>query len=146
MDTEKQIYFYEHDFYVFSNFSSFKLMWKGVDYMTSEHAYHAERFADEKMKEEIRNMRSAHEAYKYAQENKHLQVENWNEIKLSVMKDILREKVKQHAYVNKKLLDSGDRELVEDSWCDSFWGWGPNKDGENHLGKLWMEVRNEIRK
>lgn len=34
--------------------------------------------------------------------------------------------------------------LIEDSWRDSYWGWGPNKDGNNHLGKLWMEVRKEV--
>lgn len=114
--------------------------------MTSEHAYHSERFSDSAMKEAIKNMRSAHDAYTYAQVNKHLQVENWNEIKLSVMKEILHAKVTQHSYVKKKLLESGDKELVEDSWRDSFWGWGPNKDGQNHLGKLWMEVREEVRK
>lgn len=36
---------------------------------------------------------------------------------------------------------AGDRELVEDSWRDDFWGWGPNRDGKNMLGKLWMELR-----
>ena len=60
------------------------------------------------------------------------------------MKDVLREKVLQHPYVKKKLLESGDKELVEDSWRDGFWGWGPNKDGENHLGKLWMEIREQF--
>lgn len=122
------------------------LEWKGVLYMTSEHAYHSERFSDPVMKEAIKNMRSAHDAYTYAQVNKHLQVENWNNIKLSVMKELLQAKVAQHPYVKKKLLESGDKELVEDSWRDGFWGWGPNKDGENHLGKLWMEVREEVRK
>lgn len=62
------------------------------------------------------------------------------------MKGILLAKVAQHPYVKKKLLQSGDRELIEDSWRDDFWGWGENKDGANHLGKLWMEVRNEIQK
>lgn len=60
------------------------------------------------------------------------------------MKEIIRAKVAQHPYVKKKLIESGDRELVENSWRDDFWGWGPNKDGQNHLGKLWMEVRKEI--
>jgi predicted NAD-dependent protein-ADP-ribosyltransferase YbiA (DUF1768 family) len=34
--------------------------------------------------------------------------------------------------------------LIEDSWRDDFWGWGENKDGKNMLGKLWMEVREEV--
>lgn len=131
---------------MFSNFSSFALERKGVVWMTSEHAYHAERFTDESMKQAIADTRSAHDAFTYAQVNKPLQRPDWNEIKLSVMKEILHAKVAQHPYVLKKLLESGDRELVEDSWRDDFWGWGPNKDGKNHLGKLWMEVREEVRK
>ncbi len=145
LDTDKQIFFYENEFYVFSNFSSFAIEWKGKLYMTSEHAYHSEKFEDEELKEKILNARSAHEALKLAEANKDKYREDWEEIKLDVMKEILRTKVEQHPYVKKKLLESGNRELIEDSWRDPFWGWGPNKDGENHLGKLWMEVREEYR-
>lgn len=142
---QEPVFFYEHEFYIFSNFSSFMLEWKGNLYMTSEHAYHSERFDDEKMKEAIRSMRSAHDAFTYAQENKQLSRSDWNDIKLGVMKTILRAKVAQHPYVKKKLLASGERVLIEDSWRDDFWGWGSNKDGQNHLGKLWMEVREEVK-
>lgn len=143
-DTDKRIFFYEHEFYVFSNFSSFMIEWKGKLYKTSEHAYHCEKFEDENLKEQIRNTRSAHDALKLAYSNKNKYKKDWDEIKLKVMKEILREKVLQHSYVKKKLIESGDKELIEDSWRDSYWGWGPNKDGENHLGKLWMEIRNEF--
>lgn len=142
---QEPIFFYEHEFYVFSNFSSFMIEWKGHVYMTSEHVYHCERFDDETMKEEIRRTRSAHEAFTYAQKNKHLSRKEWDDVKLAVMKSILLAKVEQHPYVKKKLLESVERALVEDSWRDDFWGWGPNKDGQNHLGKLWMEVRNEVK-
>lgn len=144
-DTDKQIFFYEHEFYVFSNYSSFQLEWKGKLYPTSEHAYHSEKFDDEDLKEQIRNTRSAHDSQKLANANKDKQRKDWDEIRLSVTKDILHAKVAQHPYVKKKLLESGDRELIEDSWRDDFWGWGPNKDGANHLGKLWIEVRDEVR-
>jgi len=131
---------------VFSNFSSFKLNWKGVDWMTSEHAYHAEKFEDSKILEQLKNTRSAHDAMKLAYANKDKYRKDWDEIRLEMMKKILLAKVEQHPYVKKKILESGDRELVENSWRDSYWGWGPNKDGENHLGKLWMEVREEVRR
>ena len=144
-DTDKQIFFYEHEFYVFSNFSSFAIEWKNKLYMTSEHAYHSEKFEDINLKERIRNARSAHDALKLAQLNKDKYRADWDTIKLKVMKEILRAKVEQHLYVKKKLIESGSKELIEDSWRDSYWGWGPNKDGENHLGKLWMEVREEFR-
>jgi ribA/ribD-fused uncharacterized protein len=61
------------------------------------------------------------------------------------MYDILWAKQSQHEYVRRKLIQTKGRELVENSWRDDFWGWGPNRDGLNMLGKLWMEVRDELR-
>jgi len=145
LDTEQQIFFYEQEFYVFSNFSSFKLEWKGKLWMTSEHAYHSEKFEDEDLIEQLRNTRSAHDAMKLAYAHRDAYREDWDEVKLKIMKEILHAKVDQHPYVKKKLLESGDKELIENSWRDDFWGWGPHKDGANHLGKLWMEVREEVR-
>ncbi len=143
-DTETQVFFYEHEFYVLSNFSSFMLEWKGRLYPTSEHAYHSEKFESEALKEKIRTTRSAHDSATVAHDHKGDYRKDWDDIKLGVMKEILRAKVTQHPYVKKKLLETGTRELVEDSWRDDFWGWGPNKDGQNRLGKLWMEVRSEL--
>ncbi|MBI1999050.1 MAG: NADAR family protein [Parcubacteria group bacterium] len=146
LDNEKQIFFYEQEFYVFSNFSSFKLEWNGELWMTSEHAYHSEKFTDHpEIVRQLKATRSAHDALKLAYANRDKYPENWDDIKLKVMKEILRAKVAQHPYVKKKLLESGDKELIENSWRDAYWGWGPDKDGENHLGKLWMEVRKELK-
>lgn len=75
-------------------------------------------------KEHIRLCTSAHEAFKFANRNKNLYIEYWDEIKFDIMKSILMEKVKQHPYVLKKLLDSGTKILVENSWRDSVWGCG----------------------
>ena len=119
------------------------LEWKGKLYPTSEHAYHSEKFEDEELKEQVRTTRSAHDSQKFANAHIAQRRKDWDEIKLGIMKEILRAKIAQHPYVKKKLIESGDKELIEDSWRDDFWGWGPNKDGGNHLGKLWMEVRAE---
>jgi ribA/ribD-fused uncharacterized protein len=143
---DEPICFYEHEYYVFSNFSAFAIQWKGHFCMTTEHAYHTEKFEDENLQREIRATMSAHDSQKLAQTYKDKYRSNWNEIKASIMKEILHAKVAQHPYVKKKLLESGKRTLIEDSWRDAFWGWGPNKDGQNMLGKLWMEVREEVRK
>ncbi len=145
LDTDKQVFFYENEFYPLSNFSAFSIEWKGKVWMTSEHAFHSERFEDEGMKEQIRNARSAHDALKIAEANKDKYRKDWDKIELEVMKEIIKAKANQHPYVMKKLLETGDRELIEDSWRDDFWGWGPNKDGANHMGKLWMEVRKRLK-
>jgi ribA/ribD-fused uncharacterized protein len=144
MKQKELIGFYEREFYMFSNFSSFAIMWKGKFCLTSEHAYHTEKFEDEDMKEVIRKQMSAHDALKVSHEHEDMYRKDWQDVKVGIMKDILREKTKQHPYIKKKLLDSQDKILIEDSWRDDFWGWGENKDGKNMLGKLWMEVREEV--
>lgn len=157
LDSEKQVLFYEQDFYVLSNFSSFTLHRYSTVFPTSEHAYHWEKFANWPaamcrrandlidISDQICRAPSAHEAFKIAERNKGLRRPDWDDVKVGIMRDILRAKVAQHEYVRRKLLATGDRELIENSWRDDYWGWGPNKDGQNMLGKLWMEVRAELR-
>lgn len=144
-NSEEKILFYEREYYTFSNFSSFMLEWKGVLYMTSEHAYHTEKFTDPEIIEKVKNARSAHDAFQISREYEDKVRPDWLDIRVNVMEDIIRAKVSQHPYVKEKLIESGDREIIEDSWRDDFWGWGPNKDGQNQLGKIWMKVRKEIK-
>ena len=145
---EDKIFFYPKEFYVFDNFTAFQVEYEGILFPTSEHAYQATKFkkTSPETYELVRNARSAHDAQRIANENKDKADPEWDNYKIPVMKDILRNKVEQHPYVLKKLIQSGDREIIEDSWRDSTWGWGKNKDGQNLLGKLWMELREEYRK
>jgi ribA/ribD-fused uncharacterized protein len=149
-DTAQRVFFYEHDHYYLSNFSAFRLRWRGIDFDTSEHAYQWSKFDGAashhpEIKRLIRASSSAHEAFKIAQECAASRCAEWDAIKINIMANILRAKVQQHEYVRRKLLTTGDRELIENSWRDDFWGWGPNQDGQNMLGRLWMEVRAELR-
>lgn len=151
LDTETDVFFYEQDFYVLSNFSAFRLKWEGQDFDTSEHAYHWMKFwqngygAGWSVALEIAKAPSAHEALKIAERNKHRRRRDWDDVKVEIMHGILRAKADQHPYVLRKLLATGDRTLIENSWRDDFWGWGPNRDGKNMLGTLWMRVRAELR-
>ncbi len=146
LDTPERVRFYEHDFYVLSNFSAFNLMWRDEVFPTSEHAYHWEKFHDRRgIQDAIRVAPSAHAAFKMAEFQRNKRRSNWDAVKVDIMRDILRAKAAQHEYVRRKLLATGERELVEDSWRDDFWGWGPNRDGQNMLGKLWMDIRAEFR-
>jgi ribA/ribD-fused uncharacterized protein len=146
LDTASKVLFYEQEFYVLSNFSSFRLFWRGLDFDTSEHAYHWEKFPDDpNISDCIMRSRSAHDAFKIAERNKARIRPDWNEFRVGLMKEILQAKVQQHEYVRRKLLETGSRDLIEDSWRDNFWGVGPNGDGQNMLGKLWMEIRQDIR-
>lgn len=149
LDTDEQVCFYEQEFYVLSNFSSFRLLWCDQDFDTAEHAYHWTKFVDEtpglaKIRDLIRASRSAHQAFNIAQENRGHVRRDWYAVRHDVMRDILRAKADQHEYVRRKLLETGNRRLVENSWRDSYWGEGSDGTGLNHLGKLWMEIRLEL--
>jgi ribA/ribD-fused uncharacterized protein len=120
-------------------------MWKDQRFDTSEAAYHWEKFpANSGVRYDISTAPSAHEAFKVAERNKDFRRSDWEDVKVDIMRDILRAKVAQHEYVRRKLLGTGERELVENSWRDDFWGWGQNQGGKNMLGKLWMEIRSEL--
>jgi len=142
----KIVGFYEREYYVFSNFSSFAVKWKGKLWPTSEHAYQASRFIGEnpKIVEKIFKAKSADEAYKIAQENLKDDFDQYGDADIKNMEDIVRHKLKQNPYVAHKLIQTGEREIVEDSPKDSFWGWGAKRNGRNELGKIWMKLRDEI--
>ena len=138
--------FYPREFYVFDTFASFQVDWRGRRWPTSEHAYQAAHFFDTapELAEQIFQARSAHEAYKIAKANADKAPQNWDEIKVGIMEEIVRAKCEQNPYVKQKLLETLDEEIVEDSPKDAFWGWGENRDGHNELGKIWMRLRNEL--
>ena len=72
-------------------------------------------------------------------------------IDLKMMRSCLKLKIKQHAELKEKLLATGDKLIVEDCSArprgDAFyWGMALIERqwvGENHLGKIWMELRGQ---
>lgn len=140
--------FYPREFYCLDNFSSFKVEWDGYLYASLEEAYQTTKFLKSapEIAEEIKKSHSAHEAQKIAFANKDKVRSDWQEVKLTIMEELLRKKLQQNPYVKQKLLQTKDYIIVEDSPKDNFWGWGKDRTGENHLGKLWMKLRDELLK
>ena len=139
--------FYPREFYPFDNFSSFKVEWNGYLFSSVEEAYQAASFmgSDEELVEKIKKSHSADEAQRIAYANRDKRREDWDDVKISIMEELLRLKIEQNPYVKKKLLQTEDYMIVEDSPKDDFWGWGPNRNGQNNLGKLWMKLREELK-
>ena len=68
---------------------------------------------------------------------------DWEDVKIQVMEKGLRLKF-QDPTLRKKLLATGDEELVEGNpWGDRYWG-VCNGSGKNKLGKLLMKIREEL--
>ena len=68
---------------------------------------------------------------------------DWDDVKVEVMNTALRLKFKSNPELAKKLLETNDKVLHEDSPYDFIWGWQNN--GKDLLGKCLMKVRNELR-
>lgn len=63
-----------------------------------------------------------------------------------MMKEAVLKKFLTHTDIREILLTTGNEILVENSPNDYFWGCGVDKTGQNHLGKILMDVREQILK
>ena len=133
-----------------SNFWFCIVKYDGAEYPTVEHAYQAAKFVDISAKEIIRKAETPGKAKRLGGvtglPNKFR--EDWEQVKISIMKDLLKEKFK-NPYLREKLIATRDSVLEEGNyWHDKFWGIYPpgSGDGQNILGKLIMKVREEIKK
>lgn len=68
-------------------------------------------------------------------------IDNWDNIKLNIMRKLINLKFSTGSYLSDKLIETGDIEIIEgNTWNDVYWGVCNNK-GENHLGLLIMKQR-----
>lgn len=71
--------------------------------------------------------------------------EDWNEVRVDVMRKLIQQKFALGSHLGNKLLATGDTELIEgNTWGDTFWG-VCNGVGKNNIGKLIMEQREALR-
>ncbi len=68
----------------------------------------------------------------------------WDDMRIDVMRRVVWHKFAQNPPLEKRLMATGEAELIEGNWWkDCFWG-VCNGVGENNLGKLLMELRDEL--
>lgn len=70
--------------------------------------------------------------------------QNWEEIKNDIMYKVVYEKFCKNNKLKNLLLDTNNKEIIENSPYDSYWGIANN--GKNILGKILMQVREELKK
>ena len=68
----------------------------------------------------------------------------WSSLRFLVMYNIVYAKVTQNPEIKELLLNLRGFYIYEDSPYDSLWGVGPDGQGENLLGKAYMEVRDTL--
>lgn len=130
----------EYDF--LSNFYPAKVVLDGETYFSTEHAYQAAKTLDAHARKVIRDACSPGQAKRLG---KHVALRpGWEGVKLQVMLDLLRQKFAPGSVLAERLLGTGNAKLVEGNWWgDLYWG-VCNGRGANWLGKLLMQVREEL--
>ena len=128
------------DYRWLSNFQFADVTLDGVVYPSVEHAYQAAKTDDAEIRAAIR----AGTAAAAKRIGRGLRPPGWTERSLAVMEGLLRQKFAR-ADLRAKLLATGDEELIEGNWWnDTFWGVFRGK-GHNHLGKILMRIRQDLR-
>ncbi|MDZ8053147.1 MAG: NADAR family protein [Aulosira sp. ZfuVER01] len=145
------IYFYKvwQPYGCFSNFSPHGIQIQGTYWPTVEHYYQAQKFVgsiDAVIIPAIHNAQTPEEAAALGRCSTRQIRADWELVKTQVMREAVLKKFLTHAEIQDILLSTGNETLVENSPRDYFWGCGANKTGQNHLGKVLMSVREEIRK
>lgn len=133
------------------NMAPFRIEYLGQKWLTSEALFQSMRFEDSKVKEIIRAEKSPLSAKMKSKTNKDLMVvEPCSPEDLDNMRLCIRLKFEQNPVIKEKLKKTFPHKIVEDvtkrrnGGRHDFWGArnnGGTWTGQNHMGKLLMELR-----
>lgn len=134
---------FDGDYWFLSNFYPSSVTLYGEVYPTVEHAFQAAKCLYPNDRWRIRNAPYPGEAKKIGR--RVALVDGWDELRLPVMTELVRRKFGER-YLRQALAATSGHELVEgNTWGDTFWG-VYHGVGENHLGRILMQVREEVMK
>jgi ribA/ribD-fused uncharacterized protein len=143
---------FEHRWAFLSNFHPSPIWVDDRLWPSVEHAYQAAKTDNPNWQERIRNEPSPKEAKWYGK--RFPPREDWEEIKLQVMADLVGVKFAPGTAMANDLLRTQEARLTEGNWWhDNYWGVclgcsrhvGP-ADGQNWLGRLLMRQRDVLRR
>lgn len=139
--------------YFLSNFYNAQVLFEGAFYNNNEAAFQAAKMKNPADRKNVMfdcdGMRLAFTQMpaKYAKRHGRRVTlrDDWENIKYDVMLAIVRDKFTRHTELKAKLLATGNEPLEEgNTWGDRTWG-TVNGVGQNLLGKILMQVRDELR-
>lgn len=145
--TDEAVYFFTHAYDPLSNWSAHAVDIWGQRFPTVEHAFQWCKFADTEpdIASAILRASSPWAAIHVNRTiGKGKLPHDWHEKRARVMEELLRAKALQHEDVRACLTKTGGRKIIENHPVDSFWGCGPEGDGANTMGVLWMKIREEL--
>lgn len=135
---------FREEYFFLSNFYPCSITYKGIMYQNAESAFQAQKCMNDEERKAFANL-PADQAKRMGRTVKLR--EDWEEVKLKIMEEIVRAKFTQNEDLKEMLLSTNDRLLVEGNrWKDVYWGIDKRTWlGENYLGRILMQVRTEIK-
>ncbi len=129
----------------FTNYSAHRIRIWGQTFSTVEHAFQYKKFEaiDPAWAARIKRARSPHEAKKLGWQHT-IDSKQWDDVRVQIMRELLRTKAYQHKDVSDALIATGTKAIIEKGAGNTFWGIGKNLTGKNTLGKLWIQIRGEL--
>ncbi len=140
-----RINMFRGEYFFLSNFYETSISYRGLTYTNAEAAFQAQKCLSEEEKIPFTQCKPT-QAKRMGRKVKLR--EDWEKVKLDFMEEIVRNKFSQNERLKDMLLETGDAVLEEgNTWNDVYWGVSlKNGKGENHLGKIIMKIREELRK
>lgn len=129
----------------FTNWSAHQIRIWGKLFPTVEHAYQYKKFADLDpiFAGKIQHAHSPWQA-KNLSYSRRINSRAWDPERQRIMRQLLEAKLLQHEDVRHALRRTGTRAIIAKGDAkDEYWSIGPDYQGENILGKLWMTLRNQ---
>lgn len=136
--------FHAEKYNFLSNFYEASISYGGLTYGSNEAAFQAQKCIT---KEEMLQFTEYGPGKSKSVGRKVQLRSDWEQVKFGLMEEIVRAKFTQHPELAWRLLETGDKILVEGNhWGDTCWGVDTRTgQGENHLGKILMKVREELK-
>ena len=144
-----------NEHFILSNMMPVKLEYKGMTFFGVDHLFHYLLYyqhpdIQSKIMKKAKGICANYQAKKISEENKELLSDITDMQKINLLKKCIRLKFQQNECCRNYLLSTKEKELVEFAfWGDTFWGCvlkDGKYEGENHTGKILMEIREELRK
>ncbi len=131
---------------VFSNFSPHSFTIDGQPWQTVEHYFQAMKFQGTPGEYAVQLAKSPMEAKTLGNDRSRPLRPDWDAMKDDIMRLGVRAKFEQHDDIRAVLLGTEDAYLIEDAPKDYYWGCGADGNGKNMLGRILMEVREQLRR
>jgi len=143
-NVEIRFYLKRDPYGCFCNFAPYPVEIDGKVWKTTEHYYHAQRFAGTEFEEVIREIKTPFQAKEVAKSGIYPRRSDWFDVKSDIMMNAITAKFNQHNDLRDILVSTGNAILKEHTELDHYWADGGDGSGRSRLGEILMKVRSSF--